>query len=159
MSAIRVDGRGRDGVYTVEQRFWGKVDGGEVAECWEWLGTRSNGYGRFVGGGGRRVIAHRWAYESLIGPIPDGLHLDHLCRNRACVNPWHLDPVTTQVNVRRSPITNGNLTHCRRGHPFDAENTYVYTSDDVRRRVCRTCRDARRAEWGARVATREQAAA
>lgn len=97
---------------TIEARFWSKVDttGGAFA-CWLWLGSRSGGrhglvsskrkYGDFKVGG-RNVRAHRYAYGLLVGPIPDGLTLDHLCRNTACVNPIHLEPVSGLENIRRS---------------------------------------------------------
>ena len=80
-------------------RFWAKVDKGIF--CWDWLGGKSNGYGRFWVEG-RLVQAHRWAYETMVGPIPEGLTLDHLCRVRYCVNPSHLEPVTLGENIRRS---------------------------------------------------------
>lgn len=101
----------------VEVRFWEKVDRG--GDCWEWLAAvRSDGYGTFRLFG-RMVRPHRYAYELLVGPIPDGLHLDHLCRNRTCVNPEHLEPVTLGENVLRGlgpSATNTRKTHCPRGH-------------------------------------------
>jgi len=103
-------------------RFWSKVAcrGG----CWEWTASLRRGYGRFSIGY-RTFPAHRVAYEMLVGPIPDGLTLDHLCRNKVCVNPAHLEPVTGVENTQRGPSGefNREKTHCFRGHPFDDENT------------------------------------
>lgn len=104
------------------ERFWGKVivtDDG----CWRWLGSRvQSGYGKFGLQGGKIVAAHRWAYEKCIGRIPHGLDLDHLCRNTGCVNPLHLQPVTRQINLLRSPFTQAHIRAkkkvCVRGHPL-----------------------------------------
>jgi hypothetical protein len=85
------------------------------------------------------VGAHRWSYEALVGPIPPGLEIDHLCRVRNCVNPSHLEPVTKAVNILRGEsmsARHARQTHCKSGHPFDAENTRM-TTDGQRR--CRTC--------------------
>lgn len=84
----------------MEDRFFAKVRGGGIDECWEWQGHLSGGYGSFRVGT-NYPPAHRWAYEFIRGEIPDGLQLDHLCRNRACVNPWHVEPVTARVNSQR----------------------------------------------------------
>ena len=116
--------------------------------CWIWRGTvRPNGYGR-VKHQGVLYLAHRLVYESLIGPIPDGLQLDHLCRVRHCVRPTHLEPVTASENLRRSPIApagiNARKTHCVHGHEFTEENTYV---DREGYRNCRTCRSATARAW------------
>jgi hypothetical protein len=122
--------------------------------CIEWVGNRNPaGYGKFYPGQiapgvyAHMMLAHRWGYEQFIGPIPEGLQLDHLCRNRPCVNTDHLEPVTCGVNLSRiptygTPEWNGakfNLakTHCPKGHPYDEGNTYV--SPDGRRRSCRIC--------------------
>lgn len=78
-------------------RFWARV---EIGVCWTWIGSTDRGYGVF-GAQGRYFRAHRWAWEALVGPIPEGLHLDHLCRNPSCVNPDHLEPVTQAENIRR----------------------------------------------------------
>lgn len=133
-------------------RFWSKVHFGP-GECWEWTGARNqDGYGIFhVPGTLNRVIrAHRFAYETFIGPIPEGLELDHLCRNHACVNPDHVEVVTNQENSRRgiAGIVNAQRqrakTHCPRGHPYDEVNTLVRSNG---RRECLTCKRARNRAW------------
>ena len=88
---------------TLAERFWSKVDHPDANDCWPWLGAKNpKGYGRIKADGGRRTLqAHRVAYELLVGPIPDGHHLDHLCRNRGCVNPSHAEPVTPKENIGR----------------------------------------------------------
>jgi len=120
------------------ERFQGlyQVD---ASGCWLWTGhvTRS-GYVQLKLPSGR-VYAHRWAYETFVGPIPDGLQLDHLCRVRHCVNPAHLEPVTPSENTRRgtSPAAwNATKTHCIRGHAFDEANTIRVRAG----RECRSCR-------------------
>jgi len=99
----------------------------------------ANGYGK-VNIDGKAKLAHRVVYEALVGPIPEGLQLDHLCRNRACVNPAHLEPVTQRVNILRGTGTaavHAAKTHCINGHPFDEANTYLYQGN---KRMCRRCR-------------------
>jgi hypothetical protein len=86
--------------------------------------------------------AHRFAYELLVGPIPDGLALDHLCLTTGCVNPAHLEPVTVAENSRRAAAhyhANRAKTHCIHGHPFDGENTYVHMTRGRPARGCKTC--------------------
>lgn len=124
---------------TLEERFFSKVR--QQGDCWSFTSVGAEGYGQFHV---NRLpkLAHRWAYEYLVGPIPEGLHLDHLCRNRACVNPAHLDPVPRAVNIRRGisfAAENAAKTHCLRGHPFDAENTYGHGG----KRLCRACQAER----------------
>jgi hypothetical protein len=87
-----------------QQRFWSYVappHWDDPYGCWEWTGARCRGYGMATSHTGKTVGAHRYAYQSLIGPIPEGLVLDHLCRNPGCVNPGHLEPVTSAENTRR----------------------------------------------------------
>lgn len=97
----------------IEDRFWSMVEPAPFEACWNWKRSVSaKGYGRFgiSHPEGQRIhIAHRVAYELLIGEIPDGLQLDHLCRNPRCVNPYHLDPVTNQVNTQRGFIHRAQL--------------------------------------------------
>lgn len=111
--------------------------GADIGPCWLWTASiDTGGYGS-VQHGGRVVPAHRAVYEVLVGAIPEGKHLDHLCRVTACVNPAHLEPVTRSQNMRRGR-TRRDDTHCRAGHPFGAE------VDKHGYRVCVACRDARR---------------
>lgn len=131
-------------------RFWARIDRRSAGECWEWIGpVTANGYGRFsprVDGVLRRVMAHRVAYEDLVGPIPDGLVIDHLCRNRRCVNPLHLEPVPQFVNVMRGTgvgVINAAKQECVDGHEFTAENTYMTPRGG---RACRACQRRRTRE-------------
>jgi len=111
-------------------------------DCWEWTGAiQSRGYG-CVGYSGKTTLTHRLSYELLVGPIPEGLHIDHLCRNRACCNPGHLEAVIQGVNTLRGvsfSAINATKTHCRHGHEYTADNTYT---DKRGSRSCRTCRTA-----------------
>jgi hypothetical protein len=117
--------------------IWSHVAVGTARECWPYQGRlTTKGYGQFYFNG-RRHSAHRVAYELAIGPVPSGAQLDHLCRNRACCNPSHLEPVSPKEDTRRSPIHNGAKTHCPHGHPYSAENTRRYRGS----RYCRTCQN------------------
>jgi hypothetical protein len=126
---------------TLEERFWAKVDRLGDDECWPWLAAvhGRGGYGVICSGKrGHKVMAHRVAYELLVGPIPEGLVIDHLCENPLCVNPAHMEPVQNGVNVVRghSPTAlNARKTHCLRGHLLDERNTYRPGNH----RYCRTC--------------------
>lgn len=131
-------------------RFWSKVGIGSPDKCWPWMtGQNGNGYGFFneprqSGRKRRNTVAHRVAYELLVGPIPDGLTLDHLCRQTLCVNPRHLEPVSHITNTMRgfSPMANNaRKTHCVRGHEFSPENTLTRRKGDRHpSRECRTCK-------------------
>ncbi len=131
------------------ERFWAWVDRRSSTECWPWIGPFvPSGYGccQFVG---KNYVAHRVAYELLVGPIPQGLQLDHLCRVRRCVNPSHLEPVTNRENTIRgigpelARQRGLAVTHCRRaGHPYTSENT---GRDHDGKRYCLACsRDSNR---------------
>ena len=139
---------------TLEQRFWSKVKklpGG----CWLWTGTkphsdksRSLPYGmigvRLSDGTWKMKGAHRISYELNVGPIPEGLTLDHICKNPSCVNPSHLEAITMKENVLRG---NGiaaqcaRKTHCKRGHPLSGDNVHIHPM--TRQRICRACRRMR----------------
>lgn len=116
--------------------------------CHHWIGGLDiGGYGRFSIGRDH-VPAHRWAYEQRVGPIPFGLTLDHLCRNRSCVNPDHLEPVTRGENVLRGVgpcAMHKRKTHCRRGHPLEGDNLVLLSGGKHRR--CRTCYNATAREF------------
>lgn len=125
-----------------EEWFWSKVDrSGWPDACWVWLACTSRGYGCF-GVGLKIRRAHRIAYEVCIGPVPVGFDLDHLCRNRACVNPAHLEPVTRRENTSRGVPFGGfgqhnrRKTACRNGHQYTADS--VINRGDGRR-TCKAC--------------------
>lgn len=133
------------GPLPMADRFWSKVDRRGPDECWPWTaGQNGYGYGYFnvdvTRAGHRCAAAHRVAYELLIGPIPDGLTLDHLCLNKLCVNPAHLEPVTLAENIRRSPQAQTKLarTHCPHGHEYTPENIR-WRSRPNPGRSCRAC--------------------
>ncbi len=130
-----------------DDRLWPKVD--TSGDCWEWLAYRNPaGYGIFSYGG-RERRAHRVVWQVLVGEISDGLEIDHLCRNRGCVNPDHLEPVTRLENLRRGIQRSGNsgMSHCRRGHPFTEDNTYLWKNSVRFKRVCLMCAKLRMREY------------
>ncbi len=128
---------------TPEERFWAKVDKNGPNGCWIWLGTRNNwGYGHFWLNKhkGHMIFAHRFAYELLRTLIPEGMTIDHLCHNPACVNPDHLEVVTVKDNILRGNgncARNAQKTHCPKGHPYDLFNT-KFRADG--HRACLACR-------------------
>lgn len=131
---------------TEEQRFWKRVKLLENG-CWEWTGGLTDGYGSFAlavvtGQPQRHVRAHRWAYENLVGPVPKGKELDHLCRNRACVNPDHLQAVSKSENILRglgAPAINSRKQFCKRGHAFSGDNLALTEKGGKIYRRCREC--------------------
>jgi hypothetical protein len=125
-----------------EVRFWSMVEKEGHNGCWQWISSlRYSRYPHFCLGGrwGKTILAHRYSYELFFGKIPEGMQIDHLCRNKCCVNPSHMEVVTPRVNVLRGDTVvakNAMKTHCLRGHPFDRENTGI--SHDGR--YCKTCK-------------------
>ena len=110
--------------------------------CWLWTAHihKKTGYGRFGVLSNGPELAHRVAYELFVGPIPEGMHIDHLCRVRCCVNPKHLEPVTHAENLLRGfsrNAVNARKTHCLNGHEFNEQNTYIRKSDGYR--WCKKC--------------------
>lgn len=127
------------------ERFWQKVDKNgpipahaqSLGPCWVWIAnTNRKGYGRFAVLYGCIVMPHRFSFALHYGETPYGLEIDHLCRNKLCVNPKHLEAVTGLVNHGRARQFRTYPTHCKRGHPLSGENLYIGTGN---RRVCRQC--------------------
>lgn len=122
---------------------------GDPETCWEWTGaTTGRGFGAILHDG-TMMQAHRVVYLDRVGPIPEGLTLDHLCRNKACVNPHHMEPVSIRENILRSTspsAVNARKTHCPQGHAYDDENTY---RDPIGRRFCRACMRAHQRRYAA----------
>lgn len=130
---------------SITERFWAKVEKKSPEGCWEWIGAKTQGYGNLKVNG-ITVKASRLAYEMLVGLIPPGKELDHLCRNRACVNPAHTEPVSKRENILRGigrAACKARQTHCIYGHPFDAVNTHIRSCG---RRECLRCRQRRNKE-------------
>lgn len=153
---------------TESERFWIKVDKNgpipidrhDLGNCWIWIAYRNQaGYGWFKLGSRRdgtegQVQAHIWLYEYEIGPVPDGLELDHLCRNRACVRPTHLEAVLHRINVLRGEATsakNAKKTHCPKNHSYSGDNLII-TSRGTR--ACRICVTEQRRAWGEKRKTK-----
>lgn len=124
-----------------EVRLWLRFTKSESG-CWEAQTPRDDGYGDIRRTGSR--LLHVFAWEVLRGPVPAGLELDHLCRNRACCNPDHLEPVTRRVNTLRSPLSQGALnaakTACPKGHQLSGDNLVAWA---LPKRICRICANAR----------------
>ena len=155
---------------TIQDRILSKVEHAANG-CWVWKkATQTNGYGS-IGINGRSTLAHRASYEAFVGPIPEGMTIDHrchsdatdcaggkTCQHRLCVNPAHLEPVTQAENNARglSPFaTNARRTQCVNGHALDERNTYMKAG----RRQCRACANERNRQWRARRAESSERAA
>lgn len=130
-------------VQTVWQRFISKVEidfinlwAGVNTPCWKWVALKTDkGYGQIYIKG-KYIYAHRYIWEKYNGKIPPKHTIDHLCRNPACVRPDHLEVVTYKENVRRGINANSLKTHCKRGHLYNEENTYI---NSLGGRKCRIC--------------------
>jgi hypothetical protein len=134
----------------IEERLFPRIDAS--GPCWLWTGAKSiGGYGVINRGrrGDGNAMVHRLVWELLVGPVPEGFDLDHLCRVRACCNPDHLEPVTRAENVARGAWRAGlgRVTSCKHGHLFTPENT---KSEGRRGRACRTCCIDATKRWRAR---------
>lgn len=145
-------------VKTVEERFWAFVI--KTPFCWVWRAPHPSGYG-FLRVDGKKRAAHRWLFERTVCLVPQGFELDHLCRNRACVRPDHLEIVTRRENVLRGDAPSARAVrtnHCKRGHAFDEANTYIRSDGG---RQCRTCDRLRwpekKARKTARMAVKDEA--
>lgn len=127
------------------KRFWSHVE--KTDSCWNWTACiAKNGYGRFVFNT-KHMLVHRISYELIHGKIPEGKQLDHLCRNRRCVNPVHLQPVPPKENVLRGigiTAKNSEKTHCKRGHELSGENLVIEKNGS---RQCRLCKNAKNSKF------------
>lgn len=124
---------------TVKERLLSKVQVNPETGCWEWTARLfQGGYAQFKDSSDKNRGGHVVSYEIHIGPVPEGLVLDHLCRNRKCINPAHLEPVSQQINTLRGEgpaAKNAVKTHCLKGHPLDGSNLFISQG----KRQCREC--------------------
>lgn len=135
-----------DEIVNKQGLFWSKVFQPSPYSCWEWEGgVIPDGYGLFRFEDHHQLV-HRLAYRWLVGEVPNGLELDHLCRNRICVNPLHLEAVTHRINLLRGrslAAQNARKIDCKRGHPLSGENLWTHNGQ----RLCRECRRAATRRW------------
>lgn len=129
------------------ERFWSKVETPSgIGECWMWKGAiNGDGYASFGVRSYEIVAGHRFAYQLVFGDVPKGKELDHLCKNRACVNPYHLEPVEHKENLLRgdSPSArHARQTHCKNGHPLTEDNIAEFGKKRGRR-DCKICHKER----------------
>jgi hypothetical protein len=132
-------------------RFYFMID--KTNTCWNWKGSLDKGgYGRIADDEGWNDMAHRWSYKNFVGDIPDGLVLDHICKNTKCVNPKHLRPVTHKQNiidygVSNASFLNSQKTHCIHNHELSLDNIYIYKGKRGATRVCKICHSKRVKEY------------
>ncbi len=137
--------------FSLPDSFWDRVEQPGSDACWPWRSyLNHSGYGTFAvkqeDGRYRKHLAHRLAYEALVGPITEGLVIDHLCRNRSCCNPKHMEPVTIGENVMRGDTLTARYskrTHCSKGHELTSENLRRRSGQKGRGRECLTCHNER----------------
>ena len=150
----RVISGGREITQDAKQRFADKVWFGEPDDCWNWQAClASKGYGFFRVSPTWKINAHRFAYLIWVGPIPDNCVLDHKCRNPTCVNPSHLEPVSSAENQRRGNVNQcSGVLYCSKGHAYSPENTYRWSCGKTGRslRACRICRNENVARYRTR---------
>lgn len=140
------DPLGRPARPSEEERFLSHTRRSENG-CLEWTAVKPNGYGLFKMANRKMIQAHRWAYQNWVGPIPEGHHIHHLCENKACVEIVHLEPRNPSEHLKHH---NPRLECCKRGHPFDPDNTIIKVRADGRVvHVCRIC-----ANWRQRLYNR-----
>ncbi len=120
--------------------------------CWEYQGyIKTIGYGEIFQDG-LKLAAHRYFYEALIGKIPKGLVIDHLCQNRKCVNPKHLEPVTSVENIKRGwAIRRPDMTKCKHGHPLSGKNLYLIVGKQYTWRACKRCKYIANKKWRKKI--------